>query len=186
MEDGKIIGLFISRDEQALDEVKKKYGHYCDTVARGILGCPQDVEEVVSDAWLKAWESIPPQRPVFLKLFLGKIVRNLAFSRWRSRKADKRGGGEVDLALEELGECIPGREAVDDRLNAQELAQTIRMFLNALPEREQDIFLRRYFYAEPTAEIAKQYDMKNDNVLRILSRIREKLKIYLTEEGYYL
>lgn len=184
MEDGKIIGLFFARDEQALDETKKKYGSYCFTVANGILGCAEDAEEVVSDTWLKAWESIPPQKPVFLKLFLGKIARNLAFSRWRSRNAYKRGGGETALALEELGECIPGREAVDDRLNEEELAKTIRAFLDTLPEREQDIFLRRYFYAEPTAVTAGRYGMKNDNVLRILSRTRMKLKEYLMKEGY--
>lgn len=184
MEDGKIIGLFFTRDEQALDEAKRKYGSYCYTVAYGILGCAEDAEEVVSDTWLKAWDSIPPQKPVFLKLFLGKIARNLAFTRWRSRNAYKRGEGETALALEELGECIPGREAVDERLNAEELAKTIRAFLDTLPEREQDIFLRRYFYAEPTAVIAGRYGMKNDNVLRILSRTRMKLKEYLLKEGY--
>lgn len=186
MEDGKIIGLFFAREERALDEIRKKYGSYCFTVANGILGCAEDAEEVVSDTWLRAWESIPPQKPVFLKLFLAKITRNLAFSRWRSMNAAKRGGGETALALEELGACIPGREAVDDRLNAGELADTIRNFLDTLPEREQDIFLRRYFYAAPTAAIAGHYGMKNDNVLRILSRTRMKLKDYLIKEGYEL
>lgn len=184
MEDGKIIGLFFARDEQALDETRKKYGSYCFAVAKGILGCQEDAEEVVSDTWLKAWESIPPQKPTFLRLFLGKIARNLAFTRWRSRNAAKRGGGETALALEELGECVPGREAVDDRLNAEELAKAIRDFLDTLPEREQDIFLWRYFYAEPTADIAGRYGMKNDNVLRILSRTRMKLKEYLMKEGF--
>lgn len=186
MEDGKIIGLLFARDEWALDEMKKKYGSYCYAVANGILGCAEDAEEVVSDTWLKAWESIPPQRPVFLKLYLGKIARNLAFSRWRNRNSAKRGSGEMALALEELGECIPGRERVDDRLNAEELAKTIRNFLDTLPEREQDIFLRRYFYAEPTAAIAGRYGMKHDNALRILSRIRKKLKECLIREGYDL
>ena len=184
MEDSQIIGLYFSRDEKAIEETEKKYGSYCFTVANGILGCAEDAEEVVSDTWLKVWESIPPQKPMFLKLFLGKIARNLAFSRWRSRNAYKRGGGETTLALEELGECIPGRETVDDRLNAEELAKTIRDFLDTLPEREQDIFLRRYFYAEPTAVIAGRLGMKNDNVLRILSRTRMKLKEYLLKEGY--
>lgn len=186
MEDGKIIGLYFARNEQALEETRKKYGSYCFAVANGILGCAEDAEEVVSDTWLRAWESIPPQKPVFLKLFLGKIARNLAFSRWRSWNAAKRGGGETAWALEELGECIPGREAVDDRLNAGELAHTIRDFLDTLPEREQDIFLRRYFYGEATAVIAGRYGMKNDNVLRILSRTRMKLKAYLIREGYEL
>ena len=75
MEDGKILDLYFDRDEQALAETQAKYGSYCFTVANGILGCAEDAEEVVSDTWLRAWDSIPPQRPVFLRLFLGKITR---------------------------------------------------------------------------------------------------------------
>ena len=186
MEDGKILALYFDRDERALEETEKKYGGYCYTVANGILQCPQDAEETVSDTWLQAWNSIPPQRPHFLRLFLGKITRNLAFTRWRGRNAAKRGGGELTLVLDELADCVPGREAVDDGLNARELAKTIRAFLDTVPEREQDIFLRRYFYAEDTASIAARYGMKNANVLRILSRVRQKLKDYLTKEGYDL
>ena len=186
MEDGKILDLYFDRDEQALEETRKKYGDYCFAVANGILGCAEDAEEVVSDTWLRAWDSIPPKRPAFLRLFLGKIARNLAFTCWRNRNAEKRGGGETELVLEELSECIPGREAVDDALNAKELAQAIRTFLDTLPEREQDVFLRRYFYSEATPVIAGCYGMKEANVLRILSRTRKKLKDYLTKEGYDL
>lgn len=186
MEDGKILDLFFDRDQQALEETQKKYGGYCFSVANGILGCAEDAEEVVSDTWLRAWDAIPPSRPTFLRLFLGKIARNLAFTRWRNQNAAKRGGGETELVLEELSQCIPGREAVDDALNAKELAQSIRSFLNTLPEREQDIFLRRYYYAEPTQAIAGRYGMRDANVLRILSRTRKKLKDYLTKEGYDL
>ena len=186
MEDGKILDLFFDRDERALTETQMKYGSYCFTVANGILECAEDAEEVVSDTWLRAWYSIPPKRPVFLRLFLGKIARNLAFTHWRNRNAAKRGGGEAELVLEELSECIPGRESVDDSLNEKELARTIQNFLDTLPEREQDIFLRRYFYTEATPSIAGRYGMKEANVLRILSRTRKKLKDYLTEEGYDL
>ena len=186
MEDGKILDLYFDRDERALEETEKKYGAYCFTVANGILQCVRDAEETVSDTWLQAWNAIPPQRPAFLKLFLGKIARNLAFTRWRKANAEKRGGGAVAVALDELAECIPGGERVDDALNGKELAKTIRAFLDTVPKREQDIFLRRYFYAEETAAIAVRYGMKNANVLRILSRTRMKLKDYLVKEGYDL
>lgn len=186
MEDGKIVELFFARDEQALDAVQKKYGRYCFAVANEILKCAEDAEEVVSDTWLRTWSAIPPQRPMFLRLFLGKIARNLAFTRWRNQNAAKRGGGETVLVLEELSECIPGREAVDEALNAKELATAIQDFLDTLPEREQGIFLRRYFYSEETAAIAGRYGMKDAKVLRILSRTRKKLKDYLTKEGYDL
>ncbi len=184
MEDDKIIGLYFARDEQAVVETDRKYGGYCFTLANAILHNDQDAEEAVSDTYLKAWNAIPPKKPNVLKLFLAKITRNLAFSRWRACSAGKRGGGEMELVLEELDSCIPAQGRVEDRLNARELALTIRTFLNTLPPKEQDIFLRRYFYVEESSAIAKHYGMKPATVLRTLSRTREKLRTYLNKEGY--
>lgn len=184
MEDEKIIELYFARDEQALAETDRKYGAYCFSLASSILGSREDAEETVSDTYLKTWHAIPPRKPSVLKMFLAKITRNLSFSRWRSLSAEKRGGGEMNLVLEELSFCLAAPEQVDDRLNAKELAKTIRCFLNALPQREQDIFLRRYFFVEESETIARRYGMKPATVLRTLSRTREKLKNYLTREGY--
>lgn len=117
-------------------------------------------------------------------MFLAKITRNLAFSRWRSMNAEKRGGGEMTLVLEELDDCIAAPGCVGDGMDAKELAKTIRAFLNTLPAREQDIFLRRYFFVEESGVIAQRYGMKPATVLRTLSRTRQKLKNYLTQEGY--
>lgn len=184
MEDEAILDLYFTRDEQAVAETDKKYGPYCFTLANSILNNKQDAEETVSDTYLKAWHAIPPKRPHILKMFLAKITRNLAFSRWRSLTADKRGGGEMALVLEELEGCICAPGGVEDRMNVQELVKTIRAFLNTLPVREQDIFLRRYFYVEESDVIAKRYGMKPATVQRTLSRTRAKLKKYLTQEGY--
>ena len=186
MEDTAILDLYFARNELAIVETDRKYGSYCYSVAERILGNHEDSEETVSDTFLHAWNAIPPQRPGLLRLFLAKITRNLAFTRWRSQTAEKRGGGETALVLEELAYCIPGGERPDDRLNGKELAAAIRAFLDTLPEREQDIFLRRYFYVEESDAIAARYGMKRSNVLRILSRTRVKLKTYLTQEGYDL
>lgn len=186
MEDSAILELYFTRNELAIVETDRKYGGYCYSVADAILKNGADAEETVSDTLLHTWNAIPPQRPDRLKSFLAKITRNLAFTRWRSLTAAKRGGGEMELVLEELAGCIPGSERVDDNLNARELAKTIRTFLDTVPEREQDIFLRRYFFVEESREIAARYGMKPANVLRILSRTRMKLKYYLTQEGYEL
>ncbi|MBQ3193861.1 MAG: sigma-70 family RNA polymerase sigma factor [Oscillospiraceae bacterium] len=184
MEDEEILELYFARNEQAVAETDKKYGGYCFTLANAILNNPQDAEETVSDTYLKTWNAIPPTRPGIFKMFLAKITRNLAFSRWRSCSAAKRGGGELDLVLEELGSCIAAPGNVDDGINAKELAKAIRIFLNTLPAREQDIFLRRYFFVEESSTIAGRYGMKPATVLRTLSRTREKLRMYLKQEGY--
>ena len=184
MEDEQILDLYFARDEQAVVETDRKYGRYCFALAKSILRNDQDCEETVSDTYWKAWNSIPPQRPRVFKMFLARITRNLAFTRWRSGTAQKRGGGEMELVLEELEGCICAPGGVEDALNAQELAKAIRAFLNTLPVREQDIFLRRYFFVEESETIANRYGMKKATVQRTLSRTRDKLKKYLTQEGY--
>ena len=184
MEDERILELYFARNEQAIAETDRKYGGYCYSLANSILQNQQDAEETVSDTYMKAWNSIPPKRPDIFKMFLAKITRNLAFSRWRQYSAEKRGGGEMCIVLDELEECIPDHGSVEDHLNSKELLKTILGFLDTLPTREQDIFLRRYFFVEESAFIAKRYDMKPATVLRTLSRTRIKLKTYLTREGY--
>jgi len=184
MTDEEIIQLYLARDEQALAQTEEKYGSYCYCLANRILASPQDSEEVVSDVYLKAWQSIPPTIPKVFRLFLAKITRNLAFSRWRSENAQKRGGGEIPLVLYELAECVGRESEVDMGLRAKELTRTIAAFLDTQPQREQNVFLRRYFFVEDTGTIARRYDMKPEAVLKSLSRTRKKLKAYLIREGY--
>lgn len=184
MNDEEIIALYFARDEQALRRTDEKYGAYCFTLANRILNSPPDAEETVSDTYLKAWQTIPPTRPNVLRLFLAKITRNLAFSRWRSETAQKRGGGEMPLVLDELAECIGSNTDVGARLDARELTRTIAAFLDTQPQREQNVFLRRYFFAEDCREIGRRYAMKSEAVLQSLSRTRKKLKKYLIQEGY--
>lgn len=184
MEDTEILDLYFARDEQAVAETHKKYGAYCFSLANSILPNKQDAEEAVSDTYWKTWNVIPPNRPAVLRLFLAKITRNISFSRWRKLSADKRGGGEMALVLEELAGCVSAPGSVEDGINGRELAAAIRSFLDTLPAREQDIFLRRYFFVEESGSIADRYGMKQATVLRTLSRTRSKLKQYLAKEGY--
>lgn len=184
MEDTKIIDLYFARNEQALLETELKYGRYCFTLANSILSNAEDSEEIVNDTYLKTWEAIPPRRPNVFKMFLAKITRNLAFTRWRSETAQKRGGTEMALVLDELEECIPAPGTPDEQINLKDLTLAIRTFLDTQSVREQNIFLRRYFFVEETEAIAARYDMRPAAVLRSLSRTRAKLRSYLTKEGY--
>lgn len=186
MDDEKIIELYFARDEQAVAETDRKYGSFCFNLANTILNNREDAEETVSDTYIKTWNAIPPRKPQVLKMFLAKITRNLSFSRWRKQSAEKRGGGAIELVLEELDACIPAPGTEEDHLEGKELAKAIRCFLNTLSQRDQDIFLRRYFFVEETDAIARRYGMKPATVLRTLSRTREKLRAYLSGEGYAL
>ena len=102
MEDSEIVALYWSRSENAIQETAEKYGRYCYSIAYRILSNRQEAEESVNDAYLNAWNSIPPHRPAFLSTFLGKITRYVCLKKWRDQRTKKRGGGEIALVFEEL------------------------------------------------------------------------------------
>ena len=181
MEDHDIVELYWQRDPEAIRRTVKKYGGYCRAVARNILPDRRDAEECVNDTWLNAWNAMPEGRPRLLAPFLGKITRNLAFNRWRAGHAEKRGGGEMPLVLEELGECASASDT-HQALEMAELEETVRRFLRTLPERECSVFLRRYWFTEPMANIARRYGMREATVRTSLFRSREKLRRYLEKE----
>lgn len=183
MDDTTIIDLYWARSEQALHETELKYGAYCRAIARNILKNPEDTEECVSDTWLGAWNAMPPKRPSILSAFLGRITRNLAFDRWKAARAEKRGGGELPLALDELDACIAAKGGVEAEFDGKELTRAIDAFLRTLPERECSLFLRRYWFMDSVRDIASRYSMNENNVKSILFRTREKLRKYLEEEG---
>lgn len=182
MTEEEIIGLYFARDERAITQSQRSFGAYCRSLIARLLGSREDVEEVLSDLWLRAWESIPPNRPRDLRLYLARIGRNLACNRIREGRAAKRGDG-MDAVLDELGECIGG-VTTEEVFDAKELRAAVNRFLRRLPERECDIFVRRCFWAESPGEIAARYRMRPNTVTVTLHRTRAKLRKYLHEEGY--
>ncbi|MBQ2865778.1 MAG: sigma-70 family RNA polymerase sigma factor [Clostridia bacterium] len=186
MDDRDIIQLFLARDEQAIPETAKKYGGYCVAIAQNILASRQDVEECLSDAYLQLWSSVPPNIPDDLRAYLGKIVRNLAFNRYRSNVADKRGGGEMPAVLDELSFLVSGKEDVEQAVSRRELADAIDGFLDTLSPAKRAIMVSRYWYSDSVNDIAKRYKMRPGAVSMTLNRLRRKLRDYLTERGFEL
>lgn len=184
MEDSQIIEPFWQKNADAISETANKYGAYCFTIAENILHNTEDSEECVNDTWLHTWNAIPPQKPKALRMFLAKITRNLSFDRFSARTAEKRGSGEMVLVLDELGECLGGGADTEAAYEAKELREAIQCFVRALPERDGNVLVRRYFFAESIADIAKRYGLTENHVAVILSRTRRKLKAYLLKEGY--
>ena len=185
MEDDQIIALFWHRSEDAIARTAEKYGGYCMTIAANILPNREDAEECVSDTWLAAWQNIPPQHPAILRSSLGRSTRNLSLKRWREISAEKRGKGQMPVVLEELAECIPSGERVEDLLEARELGQILNDFLALLPDAERHVFLRRYWHLMPTRAIAVQYGFTDGRVRTMLCRIRSKLRNYLNDRGVF-
>lgn len=186
MKDSDIIALYHARDERAIAVTEQQYGTYCMHIAHNILQNMQDSEECVNDTWLVTWNSIPPARPDVLKTYVGRITRNLSINRRKSKMRDKRGGGEVMLALDELAEVAALGEDVREHYDKLEFAASFNRFLRSLPERDCNIFIRRYYHVDSVESIAKRYGISTANVFKILSRTRQKLKDFLIGEGYAL
>ena len=182
MEEQTILTSLNNREESAISQMQQAYGPYCASIARNILDNDQDVEEILSDTWLRAWNSIPPAKPAYLKLYLARITRNLSFDRFRTQSREKRGNGETALALHELSECI-GSGSPEEILEAEELRNGLNRFLSTLPQRDRQIFLLRYFHLLSAEAIARRISLRPDNVRAILSRTRRKLRQFLHKEG---
>ncbi len=184
MEDEKIIELYFNRSEKALEETALKYGKYCFTIAYSILSDNEDAEESVNDTYLDAWRSIPPHKPSMLSTFLGKITRRISIDKWRKRTADKRGGGEIPLVLDELEECVSDGKTVEEEYSKERLSEAIRLFISRLPKTEKSVFLCRYWYMDSVDSICKQFSFSESKVKSMLKRTRDKLRAYLAEEGF--
>ena len=184
MQDQDIIALYNARNEQAIAESSTKYGYYCTSIALNILHNMQDAEECVNDTWMRAWNSIPPTRPDHLQLYLGGITRHISLDRFRRQNAAKRGGGELMLALDEMHDVVASDADVPSQIAEQEFSESFNRFLRSLPERDCNIFIRRYYYLDPIPLIAKRYGLSVANVQKILSRTRNKLRAHLEKEGY--
>ena len=186
MNDSQIIALFFNRDQRAIEETAAKYGNYCYCIVHNILQSKEDAEEAVSDTYLALWATIPPHKPVVLRTFLGKIARRTALKRWEHSRTQKRGGGEVALALEELSEYLSDGHTPETAIETAELTQILNAFLRQLPKEERQVFVCRYWYLDPIADIAKRFGFTQSKVKSMLARTRMKLRATLTKEGITL
>lgn len=185
LDDKKIITLFYERSEQAIIELSTKYGAVYHKIAKNILNNELDAEECVNDAYLGAWNSIPPNNPDPLLAYVCRIVRNLSIMKYHKNTALKR-NSVYDVALDELEECLASKANVEEALSVKELSCLINNFLDTLTQENRILFVRRYWYSDSIAEIAVRMKLSENNVSVRLSRIRRKLKQYLKKEGYVL
>lgn len=186
MDDNDIIRLFNERNEKALSELSKKHGTYFTRLAEKILYNYEDSEVCVNDAYLKTWETIPPAKPNVLRAFVGKIVKRVAVSMLRRETAQKRGGGEFELVLDELEECVSDGGSVEEEFNGKQLSEEIGEFLKTCTETNRRIFVLRYWYCESVSEIAAELAIPENNISVSLFRTRQKLNEHLTKEGYII
>lgn len=181
MDDGEIVKLYWQRDEQAITETDKAHGGKLYGLSFRIVGIREDAEESVSDTYMRAWTSIPPQRPTYLFAYLAKICRCLCFDRLDRLNAAKRKADVVTLTAE-MESVIPDRSQERD-MEDRELGQLLSRFLRTLPEESMVIFMRRYWYMDSIQEIAARCGVGESKVKTQLFRTRNKLRSFLEMEG---
>ena len=184
MTDSQIIALFWERNENAIRETDAAYGRKLYAVSDKILRSQQDAEESVSDTYMRAWETIPPQRPNYFFAYLAKICRNCSLSRLQWNSAAKRNAEVVSLT-QEMENCIPDR-SYERKLEGEEIGRVLNAFLDSISLESRLIFMRRYWYTDSIAEIAARYSISEGKVKTQLHRTRNKLQLFLAKEGIYV
>ncbi len=181
--DEKIIDLYWERDEKAISETDRKYGKYLYVIAYNIVHDRLDCEECLNDTYLGTWNEIPPHRPNVFQVFLSRIMRNIAIDKLREISAQKRVPSELMVSLDELGDCIASDTTPDEELATKELARALNDYIKTLNDREQFVFVCRYYYADKISSIAHMLQVGEATVYRELAAIREGLRIHLEKEG---
>mgnify|MGYP004530968497 FL=1 len=181
MDDNKIIALFFARNQDAIRHTDAAYGRRLFCLAERIVQNDQDAEESVSDTYLQAWNTIPPQRPTHFYAYIAKICRNFALKKLDWKNAQKR-KAEIVALTQEMESCIPDT-AREKELDARELGRLLDAFLRTQTPENQMVFLRRFWYADTIGEIAARYGISESAVHMRLNRTKNRLSAYLAKEG---
>ena len=182
MDDQSIVELYLQRDENAIKESRNKYEAYCYRIAMNILSVAEDVEECINDTWISVWNRIPPVIPKSLKAFLGKLVRDISLSRYRAVHAKKRYNG-MELILDELAECIPSEQDIQESLEQKELSGTVNGWLDSLPQEDRVLFVKRYYYGETVKQLSEMQSCTENQMAQKMMKLRNKLKAHLLSGG---
>jgi len=181
MTDSQIIAMYWERNEDAIRETDAAYGRKLYVISERILHLKQDAKESVSDTYMRAWETIPPQKPNYFFAYLAKICRNFSLGRLQWNSAAKRTADVVSLTRE-MEACIPDRTQ-ERKLEGEEIGRILNRFLDSISVESRLIFLRRYWYADTIQEISARYHISQSKVKTQLHRTRKKLQLFLESEG---
>lgn len=181
--DEEIIDMYWQRDEQAIKETDSKYGKFLFRIAYNILSDRSDSEECQNDTYLGIWNAVPPTRPTVFPAFIVSIMRRIAINLYKKKSSKKRIPSEITVCMEELETSLYSTESVEKEYEAEELGRLISEYIRGLSDREQYIFVGRYYMADSVKDIAKQLDLTESAVYKALDKIKRGLKCHLEEKG---
>lgn len=183
LEDRDIVTRCLARDETALEDTQRKYGRVLTALSERITEDTCDAQECVNDTYLQAWNSIPPHTPYdYLYAFLARITRHLSLDRVKYRNRQRRAVTVVELSAE-LEACIPAPDDSEPALSDELFGALIDRFLEQEKPLARNIFLRRYWFMDGVADIARRLGISESHVKSSLFRTRARLRDHLLKEG---
>ena len=184
--DTELLELYWSRDEKAIQNTQHKYGGICTMLSNRILNNRLDVEECLSDMYLTAWNTIPPQRPDSLKHYLCKLIRRISINKAKYNCAEKRDSRKT-VSFESIEAQLA--DVFDDTrltLDEEDLSAMIERYLSVIPKKRRIVLVLRFWHCMSIPEISDKTGMNINTVKSILSRELQRMKTYFEKEGVYL
>ena len=182
--DEELVELYFARSERAIEATEAKYGRYLRAVLDNVLDSAEDRDECLNDAYLSAWNHIPPDRPRSFPAYLTKIVRNIALDRRKEMNRKKRAPAEGFESYDELDEVLESGRTVESEVDSRLLSEYLSGFARRLPKEQRYVFLCRYYYADSVNAIAARLGLSPSAVYQMLAAIKGKLRDGLEAEGF--
>lgn len=177
MGEPEFLSLLRSRDQRGLDELLHICGPLMRYIIRPILPDDREQEECISDAALRVWEKIDTYDPArgSFTTWLTVLTRNAALNRARKSEPEHR----------ELTPDLPAPDSdPEQQLLKKERLWELRQVLSGLSDGERSLLYRKYYYRQPTAQIARELGTTERAVEGRLYRLKSKLKKLLGGERY--
>ena len=184
--DEKIIDMYWQRDPDAIQETDQKYGKLLRNAAYNILSDLLDCEECQNDAYLRVWNAIPTTRPTDFFAYIMQTMRRLAINRYKEKSRKKRVPSQLTLSLEDLQNSLSSGVSIEEEYDAKVLGELISEYVRNLNDRQQYIFVDRYYMAETVEKIAADLSISERTAYREIERIKQGLKKYLEGNGIYV
>ena len=177
--DEQIIELYWQRKENAIQETDKKYGQFLFRIAYNILHDRSDCEECQNDTYLGVWNAIPPTRPTVFPAFITQIMRRIAINRYKEKTSKKRIPSELTVSMEDMHDTLHSGNTVEADYEAEEIGKLINDYVRELSERQQYIFIERFYLAESVETIAVDLTISVPTVYREIEKIKQGLRSHL-------
>ena len=176
-EGSALIARMLAREPEALEEFQTAYTPLLRYIIAPILPDARDREECLADAVHRAWENISrfDRTNGSFPGWLSVLARNTALNHARHNARHDNGA--------ELSEHTPSPEHTpEETVLLQERQKAVRAALGRLSNEDRILFYRKYYYMQPTAQIAAELGLTERAVEGRLYRLKKHLRRLLGGE----